>query len=79
MPEPNSTKALPVVFVVIMVSVLGWGIFHAVGAYQFNHHPGRALMVLACVVGFLGFWGAMLWSRRKRLSRHADQSRSLDE
>lgn len=79
MPEPNSTKALPIIFVVIMVSVMGWGIFHAVGAYRLNNHPGRALMVLACVSGFLGFWGLMLWSRRKRLARQADRARTLDK
>ncbi|HEY2837529.1 MAG TPA: hypothetical protein VGJ26_00150 [Pirellulales bacterium] len=79
MNESNSTKALPLVFVLIMVSVMGWGIFHAVGAYRFNHHPGRALMVLACVTAFLAFWGLMLWSRRRRLSRQADRRRSLDD
>jgi protein-S-isoprenylcysteine O-methyltransferase Ste14 len=79
MQEPNSTKALPIVFAVIMVSLMGWGIFHAVGAYRFNHHPGRALMVLACVTAFLGFWGLMLWSRRKRLARQANRARSLDD
>jgi hypothetical protein len=79
MPEQNSTKALPIIFIVIMVSVLGWGIFHAIGAYLFNHHPGRALMVLACVSAFLGFWGLMLWSRQRRLSRYANRVRKLDK
>lgn len=79
MQQPNSTKAMPIIFLVIMVSVLGWGIFHAVGAYRFNHHPGRALMVLACVCAFLGFWGLMLWSRQRRLSRYSNRSRTLDE
>jgi hypothetical protein len=79
MQEPNSTKTLPIILDLIMAAVFGWGIFHAVGAYRLNHHPGRALMVLGCVTAFLGFWRLMLWSRQKRLSRQADRSRSLDE
>jgi len=57
-----------------VLSVLTWGVFHAVGAYTLNHNPWRAVMVVGCVVAFLGFWGAMLASRRTRLRRE-EQSR----
>jgi hypothetical protein len=60
-------------FVAIMAAVLAWGIFHAVGAYRYNHNPLRAVMVLGCVVGFLTFWGVMLASRRARLARQAKE------
>src|SRR5687767_1483246 len=49
--------------VLLIAAVLAWGIFHAIGAYRFNHDPRRALMVLACVLGFLAFWGLLLWNR----------------
>jgi hypothetical protein len=56
------TRAVPLV----IVAVLAWGVFHAVGAYRFNHDVRRPLVVLACVLGFLAFWGAMLWNRARR-------------
>ncbi len=79
MNESNSTKPLAIVIGLIMVSVLGWGIFHAVGAYLFNYHIGRPLMVLGCVAAFLAFWGLMLWSRRRRLARQSLRGRMLDD
>jgi hypothetical protein len=53
----------------IIVALLAWGGFHAVGAYLYNHNPWRGLIVVACSVAFVGFWLAMLASRRARLSR----------
>lgn len=53
----------------IMLAVLTWGAFHAVGAYRFNHNPWRGVVVMACVLGFLGFWAAMLQARKSRLAR----------
>lgn len=63
-------------FALIMVGVVAWGVFHAVGAYRYNHDVRRALMVLGCVAAFLSFWGAMLWSRKRRLTRqsHVDET-----
>jgi 4-amino-4-deoxy-L-arabinose transferase-like glycosyltransferase len=63
------------VIALIVVAVLAWGIFHAIGAYSLNHNPWRAVMVLACVAGFLGFWGAMLAARRARLRRESQGRR----
>lgn len=54
---------------IIMLAVLVWGIFHAIGAYTFNWNIYRPLMVLGCSLGFLGFWALMLHSRKRRLAR----------
>jgi hypothetical protein len=51
---------------VMAVAVLAWGVFHAIGAYRFNHNPWRAVVVLTCVLGFLGFWGLLLWNRGRQ-------------
>lgn len=53
----------------LIVGVLAWGIYHAVGAYRLNHNPYRALVVLACVGGYLGFWILLMWRRQSRLPR----------
>ncbi len=55
----------------LIVAVLAWGIFHAIGAYRFNHDPRRAAIVLACVLGFLGFWALLLWNRSSRTAEPA--------
>lgn len=52
----------------VAVAILAWGIFHAIGAWRFNGNPLRAVVVMSCVLGFLGFWLAMLAARRRRLS-----------
>jgi CHASE2 domain-containing sensor protein len=52
----------------VALAILAWGIFHAIGAWRFNHNPLRAVVVLGCVAGFLGFWLAMLAARQRRLS-----------
>lgn len=70
----SSTNQQRVVFLLIMASVLAWGTFHAAGAYfnfQSNSNPWRAVMVLACVVGFLGFWLVMLSARAARIARRS--------
>ena len=51
----------------IMGGLFVWGVFHAVGAWTLNHDPRRPLVVIACVAAFLGFWLALLASRRRRL------------
>ena len=51
----------------IMVGVLAWGVFHAVGAWRLNQDPRRMLVVLGCVAAFLGFWAVMLSARTRRL------------
>jgi hypothetical protein len=53
----------------VALGVLAWGVFHAIGAWRFNNNPLRAVVVLACVAAFLGFWMAMLAVRQRRLSK----------
>lgn len=62
-------------------SVALWGVYHAVGAFwnfrlsgQPTHNPWRSVVVLACVAGFLAFWGLMLAQRRRRLRAEEDDS-----
>jgi CHASE2 domain-containing sensor protein len=51
----------------IMLAIVAWGAVHAFGAWTFNHDARRPLVVLACVLGFLGFWSMLLAARRRRL------------
>jgi RsiW-degrading membrane proteinase PrsW (M82 family) len=53
----------------VVAGVLAWGVFHAIGAWRFNNNPLRAVVVLACVGAFLGFWMVMLAVRQRRLSK----------
>ena len=52
----------------VVGGIVVWGVFHAVGAWRFNHNPLRAVVVLVCVAAFLGFWMTMLAVRQRRLS-----------
>lgn len=59
---------------IIMLAVLAWGVFHAIGAFTFKTQDrswqlARPLMVLGCSLAFLGFWLLMLANRRRRLQR----------
>lgn len=58
----------------IMLALVAWGVFQALGSWLFNHDPRRPLLVLACVGGFLGFWLAMLSARRRRLEAENRES-----
>lgn len=53
----------------LSAAILAWGVYHAIGAWQLNHNPLRAVVVLACVLAFLGFWMTMLAVRQRRLSK----------
>lgn len=71
-------------FLIIMLGVAAWGLFHAFGSYyggidrsgdNFLRHDWRRFAVVAAfVVAFLAFWGVMLASRRRRLQRDADDA-----
>ncbi|GIW95336.1 MAG: hypothetical protein KatS3mg110_3377 [Pirellulaceae bacterium] len=63
----------------IMAAVFVWGTFLAVGAGLFGIDPKqgrvtfapnilRGAIVMGCVLAFLGFWSAALWSRNRRSS-----------
>lgn len=60
----------------IVTGVLAWGVFHAIGAYRFNHNAARFWFVLAVVCAFLLCWLALLAARRSRLKREGDGQRS---
>lgn len=53
------------VLAMIMLAVLAWGVFHAVGAYTLNYNPWRFVVVLGCSLGFLGFWLLLLYGREQ--------------
>jgi cbb3-type cytochrome oxidase subunit 3 len=56
----------------VMVGLLAWGIFHAVGAFRLDQNPWKAIVVMAFSLAFLGFWALLL---RARASRRANQDR----
>lgn len=61
---------------IIMLGVLAWGLFHAVGAYwnfSTNSNPWRFVVVLGFVLAFLLFWLTMLAARNRRLARRDAQ------
>jgi len=68
---PSSTTPSPPgaerILAWIMIALVVWGLFHAVGAWTLNHDARRPLIVLACVAAFLGFWLVLLAARRRRL------------
>ena len=49
----------------ITAGLVGWGLFHAYGAFTLNHNPLRAVVVLVCVGAFLAFWWALLATRKR--------------
>lgn len=56
----------------IMVAVLVWGGYLAVGAFingeQATYRPAlKALILAGSFLLFLGFWAVMLYARRRRL------------
>ena len=53
----------------IMVAVLVWGAILAAGSWTLNHDIRRPIVVMACVLAFLGFWTAALAVRRRRVER----------
>jgi lipopolysaccharide export LptBFGC system permease protein LptF len=63
---PSKQHQSRLVFVGITLAVLAWGVFHAFGALRLNGNPWRAVVVLACSIGFLAFWWLMLAMRRRR-------------
>ncbi len=64
--DPQSSYSSSRLILWIVIGVFIWGVIHAIGAYMFNWNFWRAVMVLGCVAGFLGFWLLLLWSKRQR-------------
>jgi hypothetical protein len=53
----------------IMLALVLWGAYVAVGAYLYNRNPWRGVIVLVSVALFLGLWMLALWSRSRRAGR----------
>lgn len=69
MPPTSSTVDPEKILRWIMAAVFVWGAILAAGSWTFNHDVRRPIVVLACVLAFLGFWNAMLAGRRRRMAR----------
>lgn len=48
----------------IMLAVIAWGAFLAMGLWLSTHKWRGPAIVMSCVFAFLGFWAAMLATRR---------------
>ena len=68
MTKPASPPGAEQIIRWIMLGIVAWGLFHAIGAWRLNHDPRRLLVVLACVAAFLGFWLTMLAAFRRARS-----------
>jgi membrane protein DedA with SNARE-associated domain len=57
---------------ILAAALVLWAILFAVGAYleigvdQPRHDLRKPLIILACMAGFLVFWGLALWFRSRR-------------
>ena len=51
---------------VLMLALLAWGLYHAVGTYQTGGDVRKPIIVLACMFVFLGAWGVLLFRRNRR-------------
>jgi len=62
----------------VIAALALWGVYLAVGSYlglaegTRGYDIRRGLIVLACMSGFLLFWGALLWNRQRRLRSDDD-------
>ena len=59
----------------IMVAILVWGGYLAIGAFQDkgNHANLRGLIVFGCTLGFLALWLGALSARKRRIEREAEE------
>ena len=51
--------------ILLLAALAAWGLYHAIGAFLFNHDVRRGLIVLACMAVFLGWWMLLLRYRTK--------------
>jgi hypothetical protein len=50
----------------LFVALALWGMYLAVGAYLYKHDVRRPLIVLGCMMAFLGIWLLLLVGRNRR-------------
>jgi hypothetical protein len=51
----------------IMLAVLAWGTWLAIGAVRFNDNPWRGVVVFGSVAMFLGVWLLLLAQRHRSI------------
>jgi len=69
--KPEEPNPRPVNWTLwIMVAVLVWGGYLALGALQArgNHPSWRGLIIFGCTLAFLGFWWLALTLRARRVA-----------
>jgi len=64
---------------VIVGLLLGWGAFHALGAYFLNHNPARAAVVFGFMLLFLGFWSLVWRMSNARIARREAEADEDDD
>lgn len=69
MPDRRRYEPAQGLIVLVVAALVGWGLYHAVGAYRLNHDLRRSLVVIGSMALFLGLWLVLLASRRRRLER----------
>jgi RsiW-degrading membrane proteinase PrsW (M82 family) len=66
MPDTPQTMSPRMITALIMGALLLWASYIAAGAYWYNLNPWRAVIVMACMGGFLGFWLLLLWNLKRK-------------
>jgi hypothetical protein len=62
----------------IVAGLFFWAAVLALGAYRYNHHWGRAVIVFGCTAAFVCFWVILLGVRRKRLEQQALEEQEVE-
>ena len=60
------------IYALIIAGLVGWGLYHAVGAYLFNHNPWRGVVVMACFALFIACWLLLLRTLKPRANSPRD-------
>ena len=72
LPKTNPTLKTWQPLLMLMLALLAWGLYHAAGAYfapgtqQVRADYRKPLVVLACMLTFLGVWAVLLLRRSGR-------------
>ena len=66
MPDDRHAPPPRLMIGLIMAALLVWATYLAIGAYYYNLNPWRPVLVLGCMVVFVGWWLLLLWARSRR-------------